>query len=103
MSILTRNGEKKIVPDVYYVPGLKCNLLSIGQFMNKGYNVFFNINVCTIMDIPLSKRVIVEVHMKKNRMFPLKLRIDLKERRNVVPVTQEAFKEEVKDENWLWH
>ena len=30
VSILTRKGEKKFVPDVYYVPCLKCNLLSIG-------------------------------------------------------------------------
>ena len=47
--------------------------------MNKGYNVFFKNDVCTIMDIPPSKRVIAKVHMTKNRMFPLKLRTDLKE------------------------
>ena len=41
VSILTRKGENKFVPDVYYVPGLKCNLLRIGQVVNKGYNVFF--------------------------------------------------------------
>ena len=36
VSILTRKGEKKFVPDVYYVPGLKFNLISIGQLVNKG-------------------------------------------------------------------
>ena len=41
--------------------------------------------------------------MTNNRMFPLKLRIDLKERRNVAAVTQEVFQEEAKDEIWLWH
>ena len=41
VSILTRKGEIKFVPDLYYVPGLKCNLLSIGKLMQKGYNVFF--------------------------------------------------------------
>ena len=30
VSIRARNGEQKFVPDVYYVPGLKCNLLSVG-------------------------------------------------------------------------
>eukprot|EP00253_Pinus_taeda_P027797 PITA_27797 len=30
VSIRARNGEQMIVPEVYYVPGLKCNLLSIG-------------------------------------------------------------------------
>ena len=58
VSILTRKGEKKFVPDVYYVHILKCNLLSIGQLVNKGYNVFFKNDVCKIMDIPPSNRVI---------------------------------------------
>lgn len=91
VSILTRKGEKKFVPDVYYVPGLKCSLISIGQLMNKGYNVFLKNDVCTIMDIPPTKRVITEFHMTKNRMFPLKLRTDLKEGGVVVAVTQEVF------------
>ena len=79
VSILARNGEEKFVPDVYYVPGLKCNLLSIGQLIDKGYNVFFKDDVCTIMDIPPSKKVIVEVQMTRNRMFPLNIRKKLKE------------------------
>ena len=29
LNILTNKGEKKFVPDVYYVPGLKCNLVRI--------------------------------------------------------------------------
>ena len=100
---MARNGEQKFVPDVYYVPGLKCNILSIRQIIDKGYNVFFKDDVCTIIDIPPSKKVIAEVHMTSNRMFPLKLRADLKERRNVAAVTEEVFQQEVKDENWLWH
>ena len=31
VSIRARNGEQKFVPNVYYVPGLKCNLLSVGN------------------------------------------------------------------------
>ena len=65
--------------DVYYVPGLKCSLLSIGKLMQKGYNVFFKDDVCIIMDKPPSRQVIAKVHMTRNRMFPLKMRSDLKE------------------------
>ena len=50
-----------IVPEVYYVPGLKCNLLSIGELIDKGYNVFFKDDMCTIRDIPLSKKIIAQV------------------------------------------
>ena len=58
VSIRAKNGEQMIVSDVYYVPRLKCNLLSIGQLMNKGYNVFFKYDLCTIRDIPPSKKII---------------------------------------------
>ena len=79
VSIQARNGEQMIVPKVYYVPGLKCNLLSIGQLINKGYNAFFKDEMCTIRDIPPSKKIISQVQMTNNRMFPLKLSTDLKE------------------------
>ena len=79
VNILTKKGKKKFMPDVYYVPGLKCNLLSIGKLMQKGYNVFFKADVCTIMDKPPIRHLIEKVHMKSNRMFPLKMRSKLKE------------------------
>ena len=87
MSIRARNGEKMIVPEVYYVPGLKCNLLSIGQLINKGYNVFLKDDMCTIRDIPPSKKIIAQVQMTSNRMFPLKLMANLKEGRTIAAVT----------------
>ena len=36
VDILTKKGEKNFMLDVYYVPGLKRNLLSIRQLMQKG-------------------------------------------------------------------
>ena len=56
VKIFTKQGERKTIADVYYVPGMRCNLLSVGQLVQKGYNVFFENDVCTIMDIPPSKR-----------------------------------------------
>lgn len=69
VNILTKKGEKKYIWDVYFVLGLKHNLISIGQLMQKGYNVFFKNDVCTILDMPLSKQFIAKVQMTKNRMF----------------------------------
>jgi len=85
--------------------------------MQKGYNVFFKNDVCTILDRPPSRHLIVKVQMKNIRMFPLKISSDLKEegvqaqlsmnsqedKRKVVVVTQVNFQAEVKGENWLWH
>eukprot|EP00253_Pinus_taeda_P001991 PITA_01991 len=103
VKIFTKQGERKTIADVYYVPGMRCNLLSIGQLVQKGYIVFFVNNVCTIMDIAPSKRCIAEMKMTKNRMFPLRIREDLKNKNEIAAVTQEAFQSVPKDENWLWH
>ena len=54
INILTKKGEKKCISDVYFVHGLKHNLMSIGQLIKKGYNVFFKNDMCTILDRPTS-------------------------------------------------
>ena len=88
---MTKKGERKTISDVYYVPSMKCNLLSIGQLIQKGYNVFFEDDVCTIMDIPPSKQRIAQVKMTRKRMVPLKMRADLNKGAAMVAVTQETF------------
>ena len=44
VSILTKHGESKYIPNVYHVEGLKHNLLSIGQLTQKGYRVYIEDN-----------------------------------------------------------
>ncbi|XP_050920266.1 uncharacterized protein LOC127137902 [Lathyrus oleraceus] len=33
------NGGKSMIKDVLYVPGMKCNMLSVGQLVEKGFSV----------------------------------------------------------------
>eukprot|EP00253_Pinus_taeda_P034594 PITA_34594 len=91
VKIFTKKCEKKTIVDIYYVPGMKCNLLTIRQLVQKGYNVFFENDVCTIMDRLPSKRCIAKVKMTRNRMFPLRIRADLKNKEVIAAVTQEAL------------
>lgn len=83
--------------------------------MQKGYNVFFKNDVCTILDRPPSRQLIAKVQMTKNKMFPIKIISGLQEEsaqaqlsmnsqeegRKEAIVTQVNFQEEIKDENWL--
>ncbi|GMJ04997.1 hypothetical protein HRI_004168900 [Hibiscus trionum] len=39
VMITQKNGEKKYIPDVYYVPAMKSNIISLGQLLEKGYEV----------------------------------------------------------------
>ena len=99
VSVLTRKGERKSISNVYYVLCMKCNLLSIEKLIQKGYNVFFEDDVCTIKGIPPSKEIIPQVKMTRNRMFPLKMRANLNKGVAMVAVTQQTFQKEANNEN----
>lgn len=34
--IQMHNGEKVMIKNVFYIPGMKCNMLSVGQLVKKG-------------------------------------------------------------------
>ena len=70
INVITKHGKKSIF-DVYFVLGLKHNLISVGQLSKKGYRVIFEKNVCTIFDMPPSNLVIARVEMTNKKMFPL--------------------------------
>ena len=39
MSFKSKSGTIEKVSEVYYVPGLKSNLLSMGHLLRKGYDI----------------------------------------------------------------
>jgi hypothetical protein len=74
INILTKQGEQKVMPDVYYVSGLKHNLMSTGQLLQKGYIIYMEDNHCVIMDKCPSNQLIARIQMTSNKMFPLTLK-----------------------------
>ena len=69
INVIKKLG-KKTIPDVYFVPSLKNNLISVGHLIQNGYRVSFEDNACTIFDISPINMVIAKVEMKNNIMFP---------------------------------
>jgi transposase InsO family protein len=74
VPILTKQNVKKDINNVYHVPDLKHNLLSVGQLIEHGYKVLFEGASCRIYDKTPNRKLISEIHMTQNRMFPLTLR-----------------------------
>ena len=76
-KILTKlkNGEHKFITEVFYVPDIKNNILSLRQFLEKGFEVQMNDKNLKIFDE--SATLIASVKMTRNRMFPLDLNIYL--------------------------
>ncbi|WVZ24352.1 hypothetical protein V8G54_002896 [Vigna mungo] len=89
ISIQSENGTNVTIADVYYVPGLFWNLLSMRQLSEKGYKVRIDNEFFEIMN--KDNKNIARVKMTKNRMFPLKLQT-----RSLM-----NFQAMVKDDNWL--
>ncbi|XP_049936006.1 retrovirus-related Pol polyprotein from transposon TNT 1-94 [Nymphaea colorata] len=67
--IKSETGMEKFINDVYYVPGLAQNLLSVGQLVQKGYTLLFENDACEIKN--KSGVVLAKVNMVRNKMFPL--------------------------------
>ena len=61
------NGVVQIITGVFYVPELKNNLLSIGQFQQKGLTIVFQHGKCKIFHP--ERGLIMESRMSSNKMF----------------------------------
>ncbi|KAL6324730.1 hypothetical protein AAG906_017070 [Vitis piasezkii] len=71
INIRTKNGFVETISNVFYVPDLKSNLLSVGQLQEKGYIITIQKGACEIYDH--SRGAIAIVQMASNRLFPLKI------------------------------
>lgn len=88
---MQEDGRVGEIRNVYYVPELKNNILSMGQMMEKGNSILMKDRVLYLKD--KHDRLIVRVEMKKNRMYKLELNILL----------NKCLKLDVKDETMMWH
>ncbi|XP_073103835.1 uncharacterized protein [Elaeis guineensis] len=91
IMIQQKNGTSDFISNVYYVPDLKSNILSIGQLLEKGYIIHMKGSSLTLRD--WNGKLIACVQMAKNRMFPLLLKTD----------SQNCLQVDIKNPSWLWH
>lgn len=92
VALETGCGNVKLLYDVYFVPNLSNNLLSVGQLMSSGYSVLFEDGACVIRD-KKSGQLVVNVSMAENKMFPLE----------VSNFNHYALVASKKSESTLWH
>ncbi|GAU16044.1 hypothetical protein TSUD_339150 [Trifolium subterraneum] len=84
-------GRISVITNVYYLPNLRNNLLSIGQLQEKNLTVVFSKNDCKIYHE--DKGLIVSTPMTVNRMYVLLAPVMLP---NCLKITHES-------EEHLWH
>ncbi|KAJ0028774.1 hypothetical protein Pint_36322 [Pistacia integerrima] len=72
VAINNGHGNVKLLYSVYFIPHLSQNLLSVGQLMASGYSILFDDVSCVIRDKKVD-RIIVDVRMTPNKLFPLEV------------------------------
>ncbi|PRQ42077.1 putative RNA-directed DNA polymerase [Rosa chinensis] len=90
---LQANGVTQVFTDVYYIPELKNNLLSIGQLQEKGVTILIRNGMCQIYHP--RKGLIMQTKMSANRMFVI--------RANMLPQASACFQTVSEDNTHLWH
>ncbi|PRQ17740.1 putative RNA-directed DNA polymerase [Rosa chinensis] len=90
---LQANGVTQVFTDVYYIPELKNNLLSIGQLQEKGVAILIQNGMCQIYHP--RKGLIMQTKMSANRMFVILA--------NMLPQASACFQTVSEDNTHLWH
>lgn len=92
MEVSTNEGNKR-VNDVYFIPKLKHNLLSVGKIMEKNYKVVFEDRKCMIFDKNKWHKHVTNISMIMNRLFPLIFGVKFLKFDNVT----------IDDKSWIWN
>lgn len=90
---LNVSGVNHVIQDVYYVPELKNNLLSLGQLQERGLAILIQSGMCRIYH-PL-RGLIIQMNMTTNRMFVVFAQVQ--ERK------EECFQATTPNLAHLWH
>jgi len=67
IAIEDKNGKIAIIEDVLYVIGMQCNLLSVGQLVQKGYSVIMIDNSLKLFD--KNQRLVLKLILQRIKHF----------------------------------
>lgn len=86
-----KNGDQLLIPDVYYIPALTSNILSLGQLTEEGYDIRMRGDLLKMEDA--TGRSVLKIQRSVNRLYKIMLK-------NAKPV---CLAINMNDEAWIWH
>jgi transposase InsO family protein len=86
-----QNGAHRALADVYFIPKLRSNIISIGQLDERGCKVLIDDGVLRVRD--KDRHLLAKINRSANRLYKIDLRIT----RHV------CLGAHGDDEAWLWH
>lgn len=91
ITVVSKTRERKLLKDVYYIPNLKHNIISLGQVTEHGCEVNMKGSILVLKD-PQGK-LLVEVTRSTNRLYKTPMEV-------YIP---KCFQIESEDPTWSWH
>lgn len=85
------NGITQTITEVFYIPDLKNNLLSLGQLQQKNLTIVFQNDTCKVYHS--DRGLIIETQMSSNRMFAVP----------AFAISPTSFQATCEDSTYLWH
>lgn len=86
-----KNGENRVFREVYFIPTLRNNIISLGQLSEEGSKVVLKGEYLWVYDE--AGRLLIKVKRSNNRLY----KIILEESRDMCLLSK------VEEESWLWH
>ncbi|GJR68716.1 zinc finger, CCHC-type containing protein [Tanacetum coccineum] len=86
-----KNGDQLMVSDVYFIPALTSNILSLGQLTEAGYDVWLHNDYLKVYNE--QRTLVLKVQRSANRLYKIALKI-------AKPACLAAS---VVDDAWTWH
>lgn len=91
VMLQTKNKGHKVLTSVYFIPKLKSNIVSLGQFEEGGCKIVIQDGFCNVYDV--ERCLLARAPRVQNRLYLLKMQL-------ATPVCMIAMKD---DQAWLWH
>jgi hypothetical protein len=70
---LCKNGEHQSFDDIYYIPRLTSNIVSVGQLNETGYDIHIQRGVVSVRE--LGGRLLSKIDRAKNRLYMFNVNI----------------------------
>ena len=78
VTIAGKNNEHRVLTEVYYIPSLKCNIISLGQLEEGGHRVEIDHGVMEVFErdqgLHQQRRVLIRAE-RKNRLYVMKIKL----------------------------
>jgi hypothetical protein len=87
-----KQGDHWILSDVYYIPKLRSNLISLGQLTETGHRITLDDEELVVCD-KLSEKLIMRIPRAVNRLYKIELRV----------VEPKCLIVDIENQAWLWH